>query len=155
MIPSINHKNKRKNQNTLPIIVNNKINQMILQIIPTRATVFFCSFWVWNSSAIFWWDMNIKIICWRLVLIKEKSSKNSDFGKCLVFFGWFVIIGTAEMLWCPSRSMDRTQSCEDCNLGSTPRWGNVIKSKNINLHSLMNGDFYSGILFDFCCKFSQ
>ena len=24
---------------------------------------------------------------------------------------------------CSSRSMDRTQSCEDCNPGSTPGWG--------------------------------
>ena len=27
---------------------------------------------------------------------------------------------------CPGRSMDRTQSCEDCNRGSTPRRGNFF-----------------------------
>lgn len=39
---------------------------------------------------------------------------------------------------CPGRSMDRTQSCEDCNRGSTPRRGNffVFEKRSYNLYLL-------------------
>ena len=52
------------------------------------------------------------------------------FFTCLFLFillKFCVILLVYNMYVCPGRSMDRTQSCEDCNRGSTPRRGNFEK----------------------------
>jgi len=61
MIHSISHTNNKGSHSRAKITVISAINQMILKTIPTVATVFFCSFLVWKSSAIFVKNRNKKL----------------------------------------------------------------------------------------------
>ena len=64
----------------------NKTNPIILNHIPTVATVFFCSSWVLISSVILKKSNKIKFQLTNfIVIIREKSSKNSDIQNFVLF----------------------------------------------------------------------
>ncbi len=69
----MNHMNNKGSQNHAKITVISMINQIILKIIPTVATVIFKKY------------KNKNLFASMLVLIEEKSSKNSDFKNFVLF----------------------------------------------------------------------
>ena len=75
----MNHRTNKGSHSQANNSVINAINPKILNRIPTVATVFFCSFLVWKSSAIFIRNRNKILFVDNLVLMMKKSSKNSVF----------------------------------------------------------------------------
>ena len=61
----------------------------------------------------------------KYIFLLQENKKKSDFSALTCFF----LELSYSQFRCSGRSVDRTQSCEDCNPGSTPGRGKLINGR--------------------------